>query len=1013
MFLFTNCLINLFSYRISVYPISYKGCYPENEFSNAVLKTSANVTVENCMEACKTLPEFRYALLKNGNICKCLKSLPIITDSYPKECVAPCQGNEDVYCGGSTHFDVYQIDYTTSVTVTGVDDFEIIVLPSTVLKTGQIFTIEIKTDFTDKAGFLFSFSDGTTKPWSIINKTEHRFNLPNVHTLDINLKNELGSLNKSIEFIIQDPIENLNIEGNNRVNLSDEYSISLSFTNGTNVTCKITDEKEISINRFFSTHISQEKIVIPFSKVNNYTLNITCSNLVSLSTQNLDVIVQEKITDLILSVEPVKAPFGKAITVNWRIKQGTLVTFTGLLNNRDVDLNYEFGKLTGNFITSTTPIGNHTFTLTASNVVSDPVINSVQFQITEGLSDMKLKVESELIRTGYDVIATVYLAKGSLFTTKVSYGDGDTDTYITNDVISNFERVFRHKYKEPGVYLLVVQVTNGLNTFMENATIRVFNTNKFITATTQNVTASEEAVFFYFLSYKDNPKPTNSTMIINFGDGQNRTIDVKRILFPHYERYKYSTEGLYRVQINISNEFDSNNFSRIIQVGHEIKGLTLTTPKATAATSVPLVLTADMKQGTKCRYSLDFDDGEIFVDDRLRTAPFAEKFLSHSWKKEGTFKVILNATNTFGLKSTELKITVQEPVLGLQLTNDGPQIPNKAVNFVLTISEIGTNSCFRWEFGDGRQFLFGFPLCTDGNTDLNFLIIESSVLKISHNYTASGLYKAKVTGWNSVSKAQTTSEVAIDEVLCNIPEVDLQNTAKEYKEANKVLRSEVVQISSTVQMQCKPPKRAATNWELYRVIFQFNGSEKLTVVKFQPQINPMSLTLPKRFLSYGLYKVIVTVYPEGLKTISKKSSGYFLVVPSPLEPVLIGGSRRTTPSNQDLVMDASKSFDPDVDNPAFSNLNYRWYCRQENEVFARNEKNELIDATQVSGAGGCFGDGPGKLSYKTAKPILDRRLFKISKKYVFKLLIYKDDRQAEYDQTVEIIGSNNQKLSIE
>ncbi|CAD5124542.1 DgyrCDS12820 [Dimorphilus gyrociliatus] len=1012
-----DCNNNEKSYYIcstNLYPISYKGCFSESLFSNTVIASISNVTVEKCAEECKTLPEMRYALLKNGNICKCLKFFDITTIYNSRHCMIPCEGDIERYCGGQSSFDVYQIDYTTSISVTGVDDFNAIILPSTILKTGQIISIEINTDVTDKAGFYFSFSDGTKKPWSLVNKTEHEFTSPGVYYVDVSVKNELSYLNKTYTIIVQDAIENLEIQSDDRIKFSQEYSIDLSFTKGTNVTCKITDEKEITINRFFPTHISQEKIVIPFSKVNNYTMNITCSNLLNAVSKEISVIVQEEIRDLTLSVKPDKAPFGKTILIIWSIGKGTLVSFVGLLDNKIVPIDYVHGQLSGSYKTSTTPIGNHTFMLQASNLVSGPLNKTVKFQITNGISDMKLRVNSQIIRTGYETIATVFLSKGSLFTTKIWYGDGTVETHQTNDEIQNFERVFKYKYKQPGVYLLVVQVTNGLNSFTENSTIYVLNTVKFITVATQNVSASEEAVFFNFLSYKNNPKPTNATMTIDFGDGEKfKTIDVNNIIFPYYERYRYLREGFYRLQVNISNKLDDNTFTRDVQVGHQIKGLTLTAPKTTVATNVPLVLTADMVKGTKCRYSFSFGDGESYIDQKLRTAPFAEKFLSHSWKKEGSFDILLNATNMFGQKSSKLTIIVQEPILGLQLTNNGPQIPDKPVNFVLTISEIGTNSCFKWEFGDGKEFLFGYPLCPDKNSNSNFLVIESSVLKISHNYTTSGLYKATVTGWNSVSNTKASSEVAIDKVLCNIPEVDLQNTGKIIKEANEVYRSEIVQISSTVQMQCNPPKKAVNTWSLYQVSFYFNGTEKLTRIQIPPQINQMSLKLPKRYLALGIYKVVVTVNPEGLKTISKEACGYFLIVSSPLLPNMEGGSRRTAPNNRDLSLDASKSYDPDVDNPAFSELSYNWYCRLEHEKFARDSNEKLIDTATQAGSGGCFGDGPGKLTYSTAKAVVDNRLLKYGHIYVFKLVIYKDDRLAEYDQTVEIIGGQNQKLSIE
>ena len=50
------------------------------------------------------------------------------------------------------------------------------------------------------------------------------------------------------------------------------------------------------------------------------------------------------------------------------------------------------------------------------------------------------------------------------------------------------------------------------------------------------------------------------------------------------------------------------------------------------------------------------------------------------------------------------------------------------------------------------------------------------------------------------------------------------------------------------------------------------------------------------------------------------------MIPTPLIPIIIGGSSRPVGNNQTVLLDASESIDPDVSNQQAASHLYKWQC---------------------------------------------------------------------------------------
>ena len=50
------------------------------------------------------------------------------------------------------------------------------------------------------------------------------------------------------------------------------------------------------------------------------------------------------------------------------------------------------------------------------------------------------------------------------------------------------------------------------------------------------------------------------------------------------------------------------------------------------------------------------------------------------------------------------------------------------------------------------------------------------------------------------------------------------------------------------------------------------------------------------------------------------------MIPTPLIPIIIGGSSRPVGNNQTVLLDASQTIDPDIPNQQAASLLYKWQC---------------------------------------------------------------------------------------
>jgi len=108
---------------------------------------------------------------------------------------------------------------------------------------------------------------------------------------------------------------------------------------------------------------------------------------------------------------------------------------------------------------------------------------------------------------------------------------------------------------------------------------------------------------------------------------------------------------------------------------------------------------------------------------------------------------MVTATNSVGSQSTTTPVTVDQTITGLNASNDSPKHIGEVTTLSAAIST-GSNVTYEWDFGDGSP--------------------KQAGQVVTHIYTADGTYNAKVTATNSVSSANTTTEVIIGDAIAGL-----------------------------------------------------------------------------------------------------------------------------------------------------------------------------------------------------------------------------------------------------
>lgn len=217
------------------------------------------------------------------------------------------------------------------------------------------------------------------------------------------------------------------------------------------------------------------------------------------------------------------------------------------------------------------------------------------------------------------------------------------------------------------------------------------------------------------------------------------------------------------------------------------------------------------------------------------------------------------------------------------------------------------------------------------------------------------------------------------------------------KDAKEIFLSKMfMMLPLKLEHSCQPTTTILYSWKLSKI-----DQETGLFGPLQPFDRKKTFILPLRIFGIGYAYVQCQVQLSGDAGSMTLVDGYIRIVRDPLVAVITHINEARTK----IMLSAAKSFDAGRRGSGTKELQFTWSCRLPGESFLNVTERYAVDESfgRVKTNTGCFGYGPGRLTSKKEVLVLEMQEMIESRKYIFKLVVKKDDRNASavYEFTVK------------
>ena len=881
--------------------------------------------------------------------------------------------------------------------------------------------------------FIWDFGDNsndTTKlPWvtKIFDNTGER-------TLGVLAGNKIGVAALWCQVVIQERIAGLKFKNDSLKTIENgttasigwtlfngshvEFNVTITLPDGSMETRNLTDVK-VPGARFFGLYKSN------FTIVGWYSVVITATNRVNNETIAGNLSVQYAIHGVVVEHPLI-------------LKTNETFNFTVLPHLGDEMARYTLHTMDGKTTNSTDKVIPYTYTtagrykvaLIASNDVSSMLVNCTEIIVQDVIEGLKYTSVNHSVAVNAPAEIHWRLTQGSELLFSIDYGDGSPK--IVNRSLSVgdiFIAISTHNYTKPGEYHVVINASNLVDRKTINTTVYVETPAEgpglAIWRTTYSKAQEKLCKKELYIEANDSvtmnvaiSNGTNLNVAINFGDSSSD----KSLYFPREfptsgwsTNHHYSIAGKYNITVTFFNRNPSNvSYTCLVIIQDSIQGLEIITEhteyenqscsdftlrKDTYPVEYDVSFKAFITNGTNVTFTWNFDnDGD---------KSYPDKTFLHKFSTCGNHTIRLKAQNKVSEMTRNVTITLMKSILGVNLTDDGPTVQKKPVNFTLTVGQMGHNPCFLLN-AHGANYpeqyeenkCGSLTNCTGNNCTQHFNVTYENARSYTVNFRAN----------NSVSCIDLERTVLVGRGYCEIPKIRVPGF--ESGKANTFTRSEKITIETDNEIKCfndttefrwKITKRCRTDEKdpmptefttpLAKLDFPARNFSICAKIEFQFSIN--------------------MTWAEGFYNEKKFS---IKIIPTPLVASILGGSKRTVGSDVIVQIDASKSVDPDEpdepDEPG-SNFEFAWFCS-----FKGSKLPENISSTETKNPlsnGSCFGYAPGQLTdFNETKIIkLNTSMAIPNSTYTIRFIMAKSGRQSFKDQNIELVPGDPPDMSIE
>ncbi|XP_006893940.1 PREDICTED: polycystin-1 [Elephantulus edwardii] len=705
----------------------------------------------------------------------------------------------------------------------------------------------------------------------------------------VTAENTVGTAQDSIFIYVLHYIEGLQVTvggGGDCFPTNHTLQLQAAFREGTNISYSWTIQRAggpvvtAASGRIFSVTVLEP---------GPYLVQLRATNMLGSASANRTLQFVDPVGTLALTATPNPGAINETITLAAQLSGGSGVTFTWVLEG------------TPHWVTAG-PVTTHTFPSPGLHLVTITAENALGATNTTITVAVQVPVSGLSIQPGGPECSFVVAGSTVPFQGQLTAGTDVSWSWV----VSGGQQL-------QGQHVVVALPEAGTFSVQLNAS----NLVSWAVAT-HNLTVEEPvAGLMLWASSKvvEPGQPVDFQVLLAAGSDvllhvQVANTDPEMLSSPHFSR-TFLRAGDYVVSVQAENHVSRVQAQVRVTVLEAVAGLW--TPHCCplgVPTGAEQNFTARVSRGSHVQYAWYFSLEKVQGDSLVI---LSGRDVTYTPMAAGLLEVQVRAFNELGGVNLTLRLEVQDIIQHVVLRG-GRCFANRSAHFEAATSPSPRRVAFHWDFGDGAPAL------------------ETAEPWVAHAYLQPGDYRMQVNASNLVSFFVAQATVTVHVLACEEPTVDvalppqvlMRRSQRNYLEAQVDLRGCV-----TYQTEYR--------WEVYRAASCQWPTRTARLTLPGVDLTRPQLVVPRLALPVGHYCFVFMV-SFGDTPLARSIQANVTVVPERLVPIIEGGSYRVWSDTQDLVLNGSRSYDPNLEDGDQTPLSFHWACiaSSQSEVCALN-----------------------------------------------------------------------------
>uniref|UniRef100_A0A3P8QNW3 Polycystic kidney disease 1b n=1 Tax=Astatotilapia calliptera TaxID=8154 RepID=A0A3P8QNW3_ASTCA len=731
----------------------------------------------------------------------------------------------------------------------------------------------------------------TVEGISLTSQGTHEFRFafprPGVYRVSAIAQNLLSKREADILIEAFERIEGLQIECQSLINekyipTHEEVLFTTSVTKGSNITFHWLARQSETTQQIAG---EGELFHLLPGTPGNLSVQLRASNVLGEVTKSVSLVVVEGVKNAVITVQSNFVAWKKVVNISVFVDTGSDLQYLWHMNANLLPLQTQEPFLLYTFPS----LGSYLVTVVVWNAVSQSN-NTKPFLVQEEVQDVDFQIDNKTHPFYVNASATLsfhgFIHKGNDL-----HWDWKARTAKQN-IFTSTSQTFIYRFPHAGTYQVYLNVSNEISWQMVSHNVRVQDAVKGLVLgnSKSSFCSNKQVTFIPTIS-----KGSNVSFLITF---QNKHWTLSHDIFEGQYTTSSLPVGRHIVTVQAFNQVSSAEASSSILITEQVQGLQLvnccsTTLEAQKGTQFK----AEVQSGFPVNYTW------MFHLERSRPTWLMGKEVIFTPLDSGSLFVSVSASNGQCSQTVNLTATVEWPVRKVKLVCHSKKIfVEHPVRFSATVGK-GSNIKYVWDFGESKELL----------------VTESSA--INHTYYNTGKYKVMVTVFNSVSNVSSQLHIEVEDLQCSSPQASLVQSQ------STIFRSRTSFFEASMNINCSSYKTLYL-WEVFTESDCAYGNTDISgnkvILQNLEDATPF-LSIPKHVLNVGSYCLVFTLSFQETPILLKLKTN-ITVVHSPLVALIKGGSHRWWSSLNNLVLDGSDSYDPDIEPGVEDALQYHWSC---------------------------------------------------------------------------------------